>query len=274
MDWQRLLGPSDAESAGGGWCLRPDEDGTHAVEGVLTSEAAADLAARLRGLGFDGRALICEITPPLRRSAVRRARTEDARRRRRGTPGFRRSGVRIDDDEGRWSLTPEALALSIAEQAEGRAIVDATCGVGGNAIAFARRGCSVVAIERDRGRLDCARHNARIYGVADRISFVHSDAREQVGAHASAGAVLFVDPPWGEAWNRTHTSLGSLPLLAELLPAASGFAALWAKVPPSFATAELLGDGPGDARAVFGEAEGDRRRVKFVLVRRRQSLES
>lgn len=271
LDVGRLLGP--AQTAVGlcdeplGWQLEPQLDGSVEARAQLRGEQAADLAARLRGLGFDGRALVCEIEPPLRRSQVRRARTEDARRRRVTTPGFSRAEARLDE-VGRMSLTPELLALEVAALAQGRPVVDAGCGAGGNAIAFARAGCQVCALEADAGRLELARHNAGVYGVRDRIEFVHADALAWVAARPDPAAILFVDPPWGADWDRSGCGLASLPLLEGLLPHAGGYAALWAKVPPSFATAQLLDGAAGEARALFGAAEGDRRRVKFVLVRR------
>lgn len=261
IDLERLLGPTDGPpwrvaSLDGGWCE---------ARAALSREAAADLGARLRGVGLGGRALVCEVEPPLRRVAVRRARIEDARRRRETTPGFERVGVRLDD-EGRWSLTPERLALRLARTADRAPIVDAGCGLGGNAIAFARAGCRVIAIEADRGRLELARHNAKIYQVEDRIRFFHGDAVTLAREHAGRDAILYVDPPWGRDWKRDRCGLAELPLLADLLAiAASGNAALWAKVPPSFAIEEVPGAVP---EAWFGEAEGDRRRVKFVLLRR------
>jgi SAM-dependent methyltransferase len=260
LDVARLLGPT------GAWQLSRGDDGLHAHT-TSSSADAADLAARLRGLGFDGRPLVCEITPPLSRSLVRRARTDDARRRHATTPGFHRPGTR-DDEVGRVSLTPEPLAVRMAEWAQGRAVVDAGCGIGGNAIAFARAGCRVLAIEADAGRLDLARHNAAVYGVARQIEFVHGDALVLVPERRDPEAILFVDPPWGVDWPRAGCGLVDLPLLADVLPHAAGYAALWAKVPPSFATAELFERGSGRADAFFGEAQGDRRRVKFVLVRR------
>jgi len=262
VDVERLLGPSGSADP---WRVTVLDDGSREARASLSSEAAADLGARLRGIGLDGRAIACTIEPPLRRAIVRRARTEDARRRRATTPGFERPGVRLDE-EGRWSLTPERLALRIAGTAAHAPIIDAGCGLGGNAIAFARAGCRVVAIEADAARLALARHNAEIYQVADRIRFVHGDAVELAAELGSRDAILYVDPPWGRDWDRERCGLADLPLLASLLPiATSGYAALWAKVPPSFATAELPDAVP---EAWFGEAEGDRRRIKFVLLRK------
>ena len=264
VDAQRLLGPTGTDA---GWQLEPDGGRAVVARARLSSAVAADLAARLRGVGLDGAPLVCAIDPPLRRPLVRKARTEDARRRRATTPGFTRSGARFDD-EGRWSLTPESLATRMAAGVgPGARVVDAGCGLGGNAIAFARAGGRVDAIERDLDRLALARHNAAVYGVADRVRFHHGDAVELVERLAGPDAILFVDPPWGTGWDRAHCGLADLPLLAQLLPLAAGFAELWVKLPPSFATAELADVGASTrARAWFGEAEGDARRIKFVTV--------
>lgn len=264
LDVARLLGPTAEPD--GAWQLSRGDHWLMA-HGTLSSADAADLAARLRGLGFDGHLLGCDVAPPLSRSLVRRARTDDARRRRATTPGFTRPGTR-DDEIGRMSLTPEPLAMRMAAWAQGRAVVDAGCGIGGNAIAFARAGCRVLAIEADAERLELARHNAGVYGVAKQIKFVHGDALELLPERSDPEAILFVDPPWGADWPRGRCGLADLPLLAALLPHAVRYAALWAKVPPSFATKQLLDGRPGQVDAFFGEAQGDRRRIKFVLVRR------
>jgi predicted RNA methylase len=267
VDAERLLGPTGGDQR---WELEAGADGRVTARARLPSEVAADLGARLRGIGLDGLALVVTIEPPLRRAMVRQARTEDARRRRATSPGFSRPGARFDA-EGRWSLTPEALALDLAEAAGGRAVVDAGCGLGGNAIAFARAGSQVCAIEADRERLALARHNARIYAVAERIRFVHADALALVDSLADPDAILFVDPPWGSDWDRQRCALADLPLLAPLLASASRYAAVWAKLPPSFAVTEFAAGLAGGlaqvrAQAYFGAAEGDFRRIKFVLV--------
>ena len=84
--------------------------------------------------------------------------------------------------------------------------MDAFCGVGGNAIAFAQTCERVIAIDNDEARLRLARHNAAIYGVADRIEFVLGDfiqfAKTLAGqSEARQGGrvvdVIFLSPPWG-----------------------------------------------------------------------------
>lgn len=249
---ERLLGP-------GAWA----HQGV-ASTAELTVSAAADLAARLRGVGLGGELLQVQLTPPLPRAAVRAARTADARRRRDTSPGFTRAGVRLDA-EGQVSLTPEALAFALGRPLAGRVVVDATCGAGGNTVGFARAGAQVVAIEQDAARLALARHNAGIYGVADRIRFVHADALRQVPSLSAD--VLFIDPPWGVDWDRARTGLASVPLLAALLPmarATGAYGAVWAKVPPSFNPSEWP---EAAVEAWFGTESGDARRVKFLVLR-------
>ena len=236
VDAARLLGPQF--TPGDGWTAE------------LSVPAAAAVAARLRGVGLDGRKL--DVQGELPRAAVRAARTDDARRRRQATAGFERAGAELDA-EGRVSLTPERLAMAIAHDPPA-SVVDAGCGCGGNAIAFARRGAQVIAVERDERRLRLARHNAQIYGVAGRIRFIHGDAAD----YLDAAEVCFVDPPWGTEWNRERTALDDFPLLA----AVRGRPYI-AKVPPSFDTRTTPEATP---KAWFGLADGDFHRVKFVTL--------
>jgi len=244
----RLLGPGDWAPADDGWTAE------------LPREAAADLAARLRNLGMDGRPFEVQVRPSLKRKLVRDARSVDAKRRRDTSPGFTRTDVRLDD-EGRWSLTPEKLALALGQRAPAT-VVDATCGAGGNAIGFARAGARVIAIETDKHRAELARHNARVHGVADQVDVRVGDAAELL---AGIDAELcFVDPPW-EGYDAVRCGLEDLSVLQHLLPATERFDQVWLKLPPSFVTADLPGFVP---RAWFGHAKGDKQRVKFVLMAR------
>jgi len=239
VDAERLLGPGPWKQVAGDWVTE------------LGAGAEADVQARLRGVVLGGRAITVELDPPAPRALVRAARLRDARARRRTTPGFTKGAARLDE-EGRLSLTPEALAVAIGERATGRDVVDATCGCGGNAIGFARAGCAVVAVDVSAERLELARHNARLYGVADRISFVCADAREVVPNLATD--LVFVDPPW------SAPDLDPLRALAGVVRTE-----LWAKVPPAFDPAGLP---DAVAEAWFGQAGGDRHRVKLLLLKR------
>jgi trimethylguanosine synthase len=54
---------------------------------------------------------------------------------------------------------------------------------------------SVIAIDLDPIKLRCAKRNAEVYGVADRISFICSDFFH-VAPTLKADAI-FLSPPWG-----------------------------------------------------------------------------
>ncbi|KAF2985145.1 hypothetical protein EK904_007459, partial [Melospiza melodia maxima] len=87
-------------------------------------------------------------------------------------------GIKLDR-EGWFSVTPEKIAEHIAvrvsESFNCDIIVDAFCGVGGNAIQFALTSKRVIAIDIDPEKLRLARHNAEVYGVAEHIDFLCGD---------------------------------------------------------------------------------------------------
>ena len=261
LDLPRLLGV-DAHDQQAALRLQALDDAHVRAELTLPPSAAADVAARLRGLGIDGLPLAVRAEPPLARSLVRAARLRDARARRDTTPPFLLPGA-IARGEGRYSLTPEALAVALGNEAAGARVLDACCGSGGNSIGFARAGAKVEALELAPERLAEARHNARIYGVESRIEFVAGDARTLLPARTAD--ILFIDPPWGESYDKRCTSLESFPLLAALLAQdLTRFDEVWLKLPASFRVASIPS---ARARGWFGVAPGDRRRIKFVLVR-------
>jgi len=111
------------------------------------------------------------------------------------------------DKEGWYSVTPEAIATQIAERCRCDVVLDAFCGVGGNAIAFARTCERVIALDTSPTRLALARHNAALHGVAARIEFVLADFRSFAArilnpeSSSSSPArkidVVFLSPPWG-----------------------------------------------------------------------------
>ena len=105
------------------------------------------------------------------------------------------------DKESFFSVTPEAIALYHSKKLLSRlapkavTIVDAFSGCGGNAIAFARCGAHVIAVEIDAVKVENARHNANVYGVGDKIEWVIGDFFDVAkGLRADA---VFASPPWG-----------------------------------------------------------------------------
>ena len=152
------------------------------------------------------------------------------------------------DEEGLYSLTPEALAMEVAADCSGR-VLDATCGVGGLAIALARQGCRVVAVDTSAERIAMARHNASLYGVP--LDLRVMDAREVEGPFDH----VVVDPPWGGRGYEEGLRLEDLPLARELLGRAP-----WVhlKLPVSFAVDSLPAG--STVRAVVD----DRALIKFL----------
>ena len=96
------------------------------------------------------------------------------------------------------------IAEHLAEgfPAEKAILIDVFAGAGGNAIAFARSGRwkRVYAIEKDPKVLACAKHNAEVYGVHEKISWYEGDCFETIKkelAELGEFSVIFASPPWG-----------------------------------------------------------------------------
>ena len=97
--------------------------------------------------------------------------------------------------KGGFSVTPERIAEHIAERCRCDLLIDAFCGVGGNAIQFAFTCERVIAIDIDPVKVALAQHNASVYGVEDRIEFIIGDYMQMI-PHLKAD-VVFLSPPWG-----------------------------------------------------------------------------
>lgn len=99
------------------------------------------------------------------------------------------------DEEGWFSVTPEPIAKHHASRVGGGVVIDCFTGVGGNAIQFATKCKHVIAVDIDPQKIDCAQHNATIYGVNDNIDFVVGDFIH-IAPHLK-GETAFMSPPWG-----------------------------------------------------------------------------
>lgn len=258
----RLLGP-------GAWSRA---DARAPFEASLEPELAAALMVRLQGQEILGRRISVEVSPKLPRKAVRLALTDKARALRNTTPGFLQQAARFDE-QGRYSLTPEHLAMSMAKKNDCTKVLDLGCGVGGNAIAFARRGAQVTAIERDPERAALARHNCRVYGVQDRVQVRCADALSLIPERFAG--LVFCDPPWGRDWKEHPSTLERYPLGQALWEARARFDRLWLKLPVSFDPGSLTNIGAStlQIQIYFGVAEGDRNSPKFLVLRSRNRSE-
>ena len=122
-------------------------------------------------------------------------------------------GIIIDSKESWYSVTPESIAKGHAKRCRDMLLhsknslflgpmyknsyvcLDAFCGVGGNAIQFAKTCNKVIAIDIDPIKIEAAKNNAKIYGVKDKIEFIVGDFF-QVAPSIKAD-VVFLSPPWG-----------------------------------------------------------------------------
>ena len=111
------------------------------------------------------------------------------------------NGIIIDSLESWYSITPENISISIAQKIQRKipgkscTILDGFCGVGGNTIQLAKIFSKVFAIDINAKRIEAAKHNAKLYGVEDKIEFIMGDFF-QVAPRIKAD-VVFLAPPWG-----------------------------------------------------------------------------
>ncbi len=103
-------------------------------------------------------------------------------------------GITMSCDDW-YSVTPEAIAVHIAQRAKCGILIDAFCGCGGNAVRFAAQSRLVICIDKNPVALQAARANATLYGVANRMEFIVGDAMELLPTMSAD--VVFLSPPWG-----------------------------------------------------------------------------
>ncbi|KAJ3673212.1 hypothetical protein LUZ60_006586 [Juncus effusus] len=104
------------------------------------------------------------------------------------------SGIEMDE-EGWFSVTPEAIARHHGFRCGSGVVVDCFTGVAGNAIQFALTNKHVIAIDIDPQKIEYARNNAAIYAVDGKIDFIVGDSI-QIAQHFK-GDTAFMSPPWG-----------------------------------------------------------------------------
>ena len=103
------------------------------------------------------------------------------------------------DATGLYTMAPEGFALEIARKVSGSRVLDICSGIGAMSIAFARCGQRVTAVEIDENRVEMAKHNAQLYGVADQIDFLAADITSETTLRNLPTDIdtVHLDPPWG-----------------------------------------------------------------------------
>lgn len=73
---------------------------------------------------------------------------------------------------------------------------------------------TVIAIDIDPKKIKIAKHNAKIYGVSNRIEFIVGDYVTLI--HSFKADVIFLSPPWGGP-NYSKVQYLSAPIFASVL---------------------------------------------------------
>lgn len=100
-----------------------------------------------------------------------------------------------------YTMVPWMLAREIALCTSGDSVVDICSGVGAMSIAFAKAGKNVTAVEISTERVEMARHNLKLYNVADKVESVVADiTSEKMLSRLAQQQIdtVWIDPPWGD----------------------------------------------------------------------------
>ncbi|MRG76676.1 MAG: methyltransferase domain-containing protein [ANME-2 cluster archaeon] len=119
--------------------------------------------------------------------------------------------------DGLRFATPEVVGRYRAGRLKCSVLADISCGIGGQAVCFAKECGSVYGIDIDGERLECARRNAGVYGV-DNITFIEGDALSpQVVEQVADADVIFSDParPAEEDVRQTDSLRPGIPMVME-----------------------------------------------------------
>jgi SAM-dependent methyltransferase len=144
---------------------------------LLSDQGAAwlDEAARLPGTPASHLADLSDLRrhlSPQQAAAV----LEQVQLRARAAPRFERAAQMLFTAVGLQQSTHPLVAAHRAARFRGRPwVADLGCGLGADSLALAQVAGRVLALDRDPLRLLCARHNAAVHGLADRILFVQAN---------------------------------------------------------------------------------------------------
>ena len=139
--------------------------------------------------------------------------------------------------------------------APGDRVADLGCGLGADALALARAGLQVLAVERDPLTAALARANAEDLGLARRLEVLLADVTEPdlLNTVIDTCAVVFTDPARRDARGRRLDPEGWSPPWSWVRALAPRVPALAAKVAPGIAHHAV----PPDAQAQWVSVHGD-----------------
>ncbi|GGJ19800.1 THUMP-like domain-containing protein [Streptomyces brasiliensis] len=186
------------------------------------------------------------------------------------------------EDAGRMFFTPngveQSTRTSVATYRAARlaelgvaSVADLCCGIGGDAIALARAGIRVLAVDRDPLTVEVARANARSLGLDDLVEVHEADVVE---VDTSGYDALFVDPARRGGRGRIFDPEAYSPPLSWAVGAAQGTRVAALKIAPGIpheavpadAEAEWISDGGDVKEAVLWFGTGRPGGVRATLL--------
>jgi trimethylguanosine synthase len=139
------------------------------------------------------------------------------------------------DEETLCCLCPQSVAFKICNKIKSSHIVDAFCGAGGMAIAFALKHRHITAVDINKKHLEDSRYNATLFKVADRIDFIEGNILTTLSKLKNS-AVVF-DPTQKESTKTDKFTLSDFFPAGErliYLAKALSFREIIFKVPKNF----------------------------------------
>jgi len=85
-------------------------------------------------------------------------------------------------EKRKYFVEPHIPAFADFARWSGRRVLEVGCGIGTDTISFARAGARVTAVDLSEKSLALAAARATLFGLADRIRFVHADAENLAAA--------------------------------------------------------------------------------------------
>lgn len=137
--------------------------------------------------------------------------------RRKATSKFTKSEEMFFTSLSLEQSTSELIARHLAKRFKADwTVADLGCGLGANTIFLAEPVKKVIAVDLDDIKIECAKHNASVYGVSNKIEFRVGDANDNIDNNIDA---FFLDPARDrDGQTKTRSLLNSSPSLLEILP--------------------------------------------------------
>ena len=142
------------------------------AQGQVWLEQAAQLPLTQQSLLADLQHLRQHLSPDMAAAVI-----EQVSLRRKGTDKFSHAQTMLFIRDGLEQATPSQVAQHRAQRFQGcEHIADLGCGLGGDTLHLAQVAESVLGVDLNPQRLQFARHNATVYNLNHKITWVQADA--------------------------------------------------------------------------------------------------